>query len=226
MRIPNLIFIAFVLLVVIFNLVIFNLFLFEYRGDKIYEARLEKKDLELAQSEKNNLLLSYQMKDFEQSVALALPAAKDQNYAQSQLASILRVPASHPPMDLSGAKFESGKIEFKNKKYLEAIKDFQEIIDHYPASEHKAEAFFMISESLFLSKNYSECLNTINKMLELFPAHDLTGFALLRLAAINEMNGRSEVAKEVYKTIKTNFNHSYLLSEVEKKEKHLQAKGL
>ncbi len=226
MRIPNLLFIVFILLVVVANLIIYNVFIYEFRGDKIYQAQIEQKNDKIAQSEKEKLLLNFQIKDFEQSVALALPEKKKQNQFQNKFSQALRIPASIPKLDLSKAQFENGKIEFKNKKYALAIKEFQNLLDKYPISEHTVEAYFMISESQFLSKNYTECLNTINILLELYPTHDLTGFSLLRLAAMNEMNGRYDVALEVYKTIRTNFSHSYLLSEVTKKEKLIETKGL
>ncbi len=226
MRIPNLLFIIFILLVVVANLIVYNVFIYEFRGDKIYQSQIGQKNEELAQAEKEKLLLNYQIKDFEQSVALALPEKKKQNQFQNKFSQALRVPASIPKLDLSRAQFENGKIEFKNKKYAMAIKEFQILLNKYPISEHTVEAYFMISESQFLSKNYTECLNTINTLLELYPMHELTGFSLLRLAAMNEMNGRNEVALEIYKTIRTNFTHSYLLSEVNKKEKILETKGL
>lgn len=226
MRIPNLLFIIFVLFIVVANLVIYNVFISEFRGDKIYQAQIAQREDEIANKEREKLLLYYQLKDFEQSVALALPEKSKQELSQKKLADVVRVPASVPPSDLSGAKFESAKTFFKNKKYELAQKEFYEMIHQYPLSERKIEAYFMIVESQYLSKKYSECLHSINTLLELYPMHELTGFALLRLASLHEMNGRGEVALEVYKTIRTNFTHSYLQSEVEKREKQLQTKGL
>src|SRR5437868_2587608 len=116
------------------------------------EARLEKEEF------KNTLLLS-QLADFQESVAVVLPANSQikndiANYELKNFSSGLRVPASSAQIDLSGVLFEKGKKLFKEQKYEKAIKEFRKVLDEYPLSRYKVESHFFMAEAFFLQKDY------------------------------------------------------------------------
>jgi len=53
-------------------------------------------------------------------------------------------------------------------------------------------------------------------MVGLFPEHDLTGFALMRMGQILTARERLEDAEQVYKTILSNFSNVALLEQTNK----------
>ncbi|MFP5519631.1 MAG: tetratricopeptide repeat protein [Bdellovibrionia bacterium] len=202
------------LLTAIFSLGAYSIFLNYFGQGHELQARLRLLE-ESVEAEKNrNNLLSFQVKDLQQTVALAFPDDKKLlaklNEPARGLASSLRLPASENQLDLSGVLLEKGKTAFQRKNYDVAIKNFNQLIAEYPLSGYVVSARFFKIESLFHKKDYKECLSQIDELLQLYPEHEMSGFALMRMAMISEGNGQLEEAKEISRTVLKNFDHPFL----------------
>ena len=83
--------------------------------------------------------------------------------------------------------------------------------EKYPTSGYVVQAHFFVDESLYSKKAFKECLEEVEKMMMLFPEHELTGFAMMRMAAISDSNGQLGEAKEIAKTVLAYFQHPDLV---------------
>ncbi len=115
------------------------------------------------------------------------------------------MPASQNPIDLSSVIFEKGREHFRLKKFAAAAQSFQELIDKYPSSSKLVDAYFLKAESLFLSAQYPQCIDTIDFMVSQFPESELTGFIMLRLGQIFVSRNRTTEAIELYKVVNQRF---------------------
>lgn len=189
-----------------------------FNGHEQYELRLADLRKQVEKEKFNNALLSYQLKDFQQTVAQVLPDDKklQANYELRNLASVVRSPASDDSIDLSPVLFEKAKKFFNNKDYDKAIQEFNALLNKYPLSQHGVEAHFFIAESYFLKKDFRSSLSEIDQMVTQYPQHDLTGFILLRMGQISEYNNQTEEASEIYKTVSKNFKNEDLKKQARK----------
>ena len=62
----------------------------------------------------------------------------------------------------------------------------------------------------------------VDKMVELFPENRLTGYAMLKVGGVYEVDGRHEDAIRVYKTIIAVYKDKKLLSQAQKSVKGLE----
>ena len=200
-----------------------------FSGAREYKAEVEKLNVQLERQQLKNELMAYQLKDFQQSVAQALPEIKgeteEQKYLLRNVASVVSEGQSALEIDLSPSILSQGKLEFRAKNYAQAIQYFEKVVEKFPASVHVVESLFLTAESYFLMGQYPACLNVVEIMMEQFPENDLTGFILMRMAQIYNMRGETEQAIEVYRTIVRQFQHQGLkaqasaaLKELEKNE--------
>ena len=189
-----------------------------FNGHEEYEMRLASLQKQVEKERFNNSLLTYQLKDFQQTVAQVLPDNKtlQAKYELKNLAAVVRAPASADALDLSGALYEKGKRYFNGQEYDRAIREFNKLIETYPLSQHNVEARFFIAESYFLKKDYRSSLGQIDEMVMQYPQHDLTGFILLRMGQISEMNSQTEEAAEIYRTVAKNFTNENLKKQARK----------
>lgn len=224
MKTQNSIFLVFCLCLTLSLVTAFAMFSRHFgssQGDDIRLTHLQKK-LEKENFEKD--LLTYQLKDFQQSVASSLPGNK-QLQAQMDVknfASALRTPASETQLDMSGVLFERAKNFFAEKKYDEAIREFQKLTNQYPLSKHNVESRFFLAESFFVKKDYKTSLGLIDEMVALYPDNELTGFILLRMGQISEINNQYEEASEVYRTVEMNFKNDKLKIQAKQLAKNLE----
>jgi len=185
---------------------------FNQRPEVEQELSALRDQVEFEKFEKN--LMAYRLKDFEKSVAEVLPVeklnAKKQIIVSKSLMTILREPASLPPLDLSGVIYEGIKAQFKNKKFDTSVQKSKKLIETYPTSPHVVEAYFFMAESYYMLKDIKKCTEVIDLMVEQFPDHDLTGFILLRLGQISEQNSQPEEAREIYATVLSQFSNAVL----------------
>lgn len=212
MRNQNSFFIVFCLCLTLGLVSAYAVFVGHFNGQKHYERTLAKLQKQIDNEKLNNSLLSYQLKDFQQTVAQVLPDNKKilAKYELQNMASIVRTPASIESLDLSGVYYEKAKKSFAERDYDEAIQKFYDLIEKYPLSKHSVEAHFFIAESYYLKKDFRNSLTEIDKMVTQFPQHDLTGFILLRMGQISELNNQAEEASEIYKTVLGNFENEIL----------------
>ena len=89
------------------------------------------------------------------------------------------------------------------------------MIDRYPESLHVAEAHFLLAEGQYRLKEYDSSVATIEKMVDLFPENELTGFALLRLGSVFEKQDRLEDASDIYQAVLGNFKQTDLVHQAQ-----------
>lgn len=220
MKNQNSLFIAFCLSLTVVLMGAYAAFVGHFNGHEEYELRIAKLQKQVEKEKFNNSLLTYQIQDFQQTVAQVLPDNKtlQANYPLKNLAAVVRAPASDEGIDLSGVMYEKGKRFFNQQSYERAIREFSSLIERYPLSAHSVEARFFIAESYFLKKDYRNSLGQIDEMVTQYPQHELTGFILLRMGQISEINNQSAEALEIYKTVSKNFKSPELLQQARKLE--------
>lgn len=152
--------------------------------------------------------LQAQMYDFEQQVALQVPALQQiekspKSLALRTLASVTQKPLNG--FELSGILNQRGQSEFRNKEFSQAGKTFHTLIQKYPTSPLVIQAYFFWAESLYLSGQSQECLDVIDQMISLYPDQELTGFIMLRMGQLLQSRNRSGEAGEVYRTVLQSF---------------------
>ena len=218
MKNQNSFFVVFCLCLTVGLVAAYAVFVGHFNGHEAYEMRLSEMKKQVEKERFNNALLSYQLKDFQQSVAQILPDERklQAHYELRNLASVVRSPASDESLDLSPVLYEKAKKYFNSQDYDKAIQEFSRLLDDYPLSSHGVEAHFFIAESYFLKKDFRSSLAEIDRMVTQFPRHELTGFILLRMGQISEFNNQTEEASEIYKTVLKNFSNEDLKKQARK----------
>lgn len=166
---------------------------------------------QLKREEIKTYVANYQIKDFQQTVAVLLPKASKgvPNYQKRTIASLVFEPnLEKVKIDFSDTMFEKGKVAYRETEYEQAAVRFQELIAKYPLSRHTIDAYFLLVESRFQAGEIDECIETIDTMVTLFPEHDLTGFALLRMGQIFSGRDRIEDAEQIYRLTLREFDNS------------------
>lgn len=188
-----------------------------------YEQQIHHLKDELAQNEFKTELLKDQIIEFKMDVAAILPeivkkAPKgEKSYPLRNLASLVYAKDDEKFKDSAMRRnFESAKKMFREKKYKKASAAFVKFIERNPFSLKIAEAFLLLSESYFQLEDYERCLKTIEKMMELFPASELTGYAMLRMGKIYEIQERPEEAVDIYQTLLLSFPDRGIASQARK----------
>lgn len=218
MKNQNSFFVVFCLCLTVGLVAAYAVFVGHFNGHEAYEMRLAEMKKQVEKERFNNALLSYQLKDFQQSVAQILPDERklQAHYELRNLASVVRSPASDESLDLSPVLYEKAKKYFNSQDYDKAIQEFSRLLEDYPLSSHGVEAHFFIAESYFLKKDFRSSLAEIDRMVTQFPRHELTGFILLRMGQISEFNNQTEEASEIYKTVQKNFSNEDLKKQARK----------
>ena len=185
-----------------------------FSNDPILKIQISELKENVEKERFQKMLAEYRLRDFQQTVATDFPHAlndkEKRTLAAVNLSTILREPSSVPKFDSSRAQFESIKEFFKKKEYKETIEKSKKLLDQFPTSFHVIETYFLLAESFFLVKEYKKCIEIIDLMVEVYPENDLTGFILLRMGQISELNNHPTEAKEIYTTVSTQFQNSLL----------------
>lgn len=172
--------------------------------------QLTKVKTDLQREKLRSSMASAQLRDFQESVAAVLPTEQQERLSQmsefqmAQLASVVRVPASES-IDMSSTYMAQATESFRQRKYTTAAQEFQQVISRFPASASTPVAHFMLAESYYLAAQPSESLDVIEKMMNLFPENDMTGFIMLRMGQIFQDRKQPEKAAEVYRTVIDQF---------------------
>lgn len=179
-------------------------------------TRLEKQlalvDRERKIAEFRQQLAAHQLADYQQQVATLMPdALKDkgveEGYPLRQLASVVTKSDSIQIERASGL-FEKAKKSFREKLFEESNVMLVELITKYPDSVHVVEAHFLLAEGHFQLGELESSVETIEKMISLYPDSELTGFALLRLGRVFEKQDRLEDAADIYRAVLSNFKQN------------------
>lgn len=202
---------------------VFAYFVQYFNNGKQYQARVAQLQRSIEQQQLNNVKLTYQLYDFQQTVAQFLPENKalQAKLDQKNLASAIRLPASEEKLDLSSVVFERGKKFFAEKDYDKAIKEFRKVSEEYPLSAFNVESRFLTAESYFLKRDYKSSLQIVDEMVTLYPDNDLTGYILLRMGQISEINNQYDEASEIYRTVLKNFKNEKLKTQAKNLAKNL-----
>lgn len=224
MRNQGSIFLIFCLCLTVGLVSAYTLFVQHFNGSQQYKVQLTHMERDIEKEKFNNALLAYQLKDFQQTVAQLLPDNKTLQARMDlqNLASTVRAPASEDKIDLSSVLFERGKKFFQEKDYNKAIREFSKITETYPLSAFGVESRFLTAESYFLKKDYKSSLQYIDEMVTLYPDHELTGFILLRMGQMSEINNQYDEASEIYRTVIKNFKNEGLRAQAKKLAKSLE----
>lgn len=161
-------------------------------------------------------LLQQEIFDYQNRVATLLPgtdreAVNSSGFPLRQLASVVADPGDSVSIERASGMFEKAKTAFREKDFEEAKHLLSGLLSKYPESVHVPEAYFLLAESHYQIKQYTEAVSTIEKLIEAYPENELTGFALLRLGHIFEIEQRLEDAGDIYKSILSNFKQPELL---------------
>jgi TolA-binding protein len=177
----------------------------------ILQDKVEREELK-------SQLAANQLQEYQQQIATMIPEAqknsKDEKsaYQLRVLASVVATPdGDRLKIERATGMFERAKEEFRIGKFEKAEADFKDLIHRYPESIHVPEAHFLLAETQFQLKEYEVCIDTVEAMVTLFPESELTGFAMLRLAKIYEVQDRLEDAVELYRTVVSSYQDRQLV---------------
>lgn len=194
-----------------------------FENPEIYEKEIQKLQLDVAKTQLQKELLKDQLIEFQMEVAKIVPetikkAPKgERSYPLRNLASLVLTKDQEA---YQNSKMKSdlnlSKKHFSEKKYKIASEKLVQFISDYPFSIDITEAFFLLAESYFQLEDYERCLLTVEKMIELFPENELTGFAMIRMGKIYEVQERPEQAVDIYQTILQVFPMRGLASQARK----------
>ncbi len=162
--------------------------------------KLLKIEAELAELKEEKANLAYQFEDFRQNAALHWPEARKKDY---------RWPASIT-VDLSTSLYEKGRRLFQEKKWDESLAIFNQLLSEYPYSKWVTEAQYYLCEVEFQVRDFKATADCVTQMVEMFPESELTGFQLMRLGQVHEINGQVGEASEVYQIVQSQFEEPIL----------------
>jgi TolA-binding protein len=172
----------------------------------LYEIEGLKNNLN--QEKLRHLLTQYEFEDFRAHTASILPNAiikkgpGEKSFPLRSLASVVQKSGSDEVGTIRAKElYERAKQSFRSKKYSNAISDMSELIRKHSYSPHINEAMFLIVESQFQLREYDSVVESVNRMLEIYPEDELTGYALLRLGKVYENKDRHDDAIEIYQTV-------------------------
>ncbi len=163
--------------------------------------KVEQLQKQVSNLKEEKAKIAYQFEDFRQNAALDWPQSRKNDY---------RWPAS-VSFDLSTSLYDKGRRSFQEKKWDDALLEFEKILTDYPYSKWVAEAQYYTCEIHFQVRDYKDTADCVTQMVQLFPENPLTGFQLMRLAQVHEMVGEPEEALEVYRYVQSQFSSEPIL---------------
>lgn len=197
-----------------------RLFVDHFTGDHSNKKVVEKLLSDLDEQKTQNQLLAFQFSDFRAEVANILgqevnPKLPTQaNYPLRTLASVVQVPNRDELIKLKAFELlQNGKANFRAGEHEKAVICFLDFIRDHSYSAYLPEAYFLLNESFFVLNRWEEVIKTTDKMVEIFPENELTGFALLRAGKVYEMQDKPSQAVEIYKTVLKVFPSRSLASQ-------------
>ncbi|MGE0764201.1 MAG: tol-pal system YbgF family protein [Bdellovibrionales bacterium] len=184
---------------------------------------------QLGREQFRRVLQAEQSESFRQEVAAALPvtlrpiAEKAKDYPLRNLASVTRSGNKESlQVVVASTVFETGKALFRKGEYQRANRMFDKLISEYGYSSQVVEAHFLKAEGQYLAGDLEGANETINKMVELFPESELTGFALVRLGQIFENRERYDEAVQIYRTVLKTFPYRNVAAVAAKNLRHME----
>lgn len=180
---------------------------------KILQESLDREKLRVRVSQENLL-------DFKQEVAklisplLPTKSHGDKGYPLRKLASVTIAPHSDKVKEQIGLiLFQRGKERFRKGEYTKAIEIFLKVMNQYSYSVNMSENMFLLMESYFQTDQKEECIKMVERMVELFPGNEMTGFSLLRMGKIFEFRQMPDEALDVYKLVIKSFTQPQVVAQ-------------
>jgi tol-pal system protein YbgF len=129
--------------------------------------------------------------------------------------STTRLPRSRPSTARSGSPpispeelFDRGMESFRAGELGQAVLDFEEFADKYPAHPLAPSVQFWIGEAYFRSRDFEQAAAKYQKAVDLAPAGERTPDALLRLGLALRSLRREDRAREVWGRLLHDFPDS------------------
>lgn len=189
----------------------------------LLNLKLERLETDLEREKLRREIDLQQMENFRQEVAAALPPALKgitelgKDYPLRNLASVTMKSQSEKLKSLAASNlFETGKVLFRKGQYERSNRMMEKLIAEYSFSTQIVEAHFLLAEGKYKLGELEAATATIDKMLELFPESELTGFALIRLGEIYEQRERYDDAVQIYRTVLRSFPYRTVASQAER----------
>ncbi|NQZ18693.1 MAG: outer membrane protein assembly factor BamD [Bdellovibrionales bacterium] len=210
-----------------------------FLADVRYKLNTAKEHKELAEFWKKKvareqlkkLIALGKFADFKQEVAVLIPEmiiekrkAEAEKQKLRDMASVIPHEPTHEiSLGFTAEKIlNMGKEKVKKREYKEGVQILERLIHKFPDSHHVVEAHYLIIEAFARQEKNSLVVDHVEKMVELFPENRLTGFALLKVGDVYEIDGRHEDAIRIYKTIVAVYKDPKLLKEAKKAVKEPQ----
>lgn len=216
--------------VAIFSLVLMVLYLQTFWAVKhltnptpLLSAKIERLKEQIDRQNLRAMVDQSQMESFRQEVAAALPPALKgvaeigRDYPLRNLASVT-MQGKNPKLQafVAASLFETGRVLFRKGEYERANRIMEKMIDRYSYATQVVEAHFLLAEGQFQLGQLDAASTTIDRMVELFPESELTGFALVRLGQIFENRERYDEAVQLYRTVLKSFPYRSVASQAER----------
>jgi len=189
----------------------------------VLQSKIDGLRDELARQQLRMLVDRHQMENFRQEVAAALPPALQKvaqvarDYPLRNLASLTMKTDNVKLQALAASSlYEAGRGLFRKGEYDRSNKLMEKLIDRYGYSTQAIEAHFLLAEGQYQLGELEAATATIEKMMELFPESEVTGFALLRLGQIFEQRDRYDEAVQIYRTVLRSFPYRSVASQAER----------
>lgn len=140
-------------------------------------------------------------------------------------------PAANPPVvkapdearqTAGGASSSSGALaqamdQYKNQKYQDAYKTFEEVLSAGPSASDAAKALFYMGECLYAQKEYDLAILDYQKVISNHSKHPLVPNALLKQGMSFEKLTDHETAKMIYKKLISTYSGSKEAKEAQSK---------
>jgi TolA-binding protein len=115
---------------------------------------------------------------------------------------------------MSSVLIQGLKVRFNENDFKSVVKEAERLVAKYPTSPYVVESHFFMAEAYFKMQKFEKVADVVEIMGEHYPDHILTGFILLRLGQIYEMNNKVDEAQEVYRVIQKEFKQAEIQNQV------------
>jgi TolA-binding protein len=183
-----------------------------YTPVKEYKQKISHLNKKVKQERFKHMLTTYEFADFRAHVATLLPNAiqesgpGEKSYPLRTLASVTQKTVNEN-LAVQRAKnlFDEGKRFFRDNKFTDAVRALTLLVNKHTYSVHIPEAMFLLVESHYLLNEFDDSVYFANKMIDLFPENELTGYAMVRLGKIYVNKERYEEAIDIFQTVLKSF---------------------